>query len=127
MAMSALGEANKSISLDSATTDFLRYVKTEARRVRLASQGYYPSALEIATAEKGVSGDVRNAPWRFRRICKNDGGPRRRRSTGNAHKSCRRCWRHRQRMGRRARAVCASECGFSFITKLLLKFRQNLE
>ena len=50
MAMSALGEANKSISLDSATTDFLRYVKTEARRVRLASQGYYPSALEIATA-----------------------------------------------------------------------------
>jgi hypothetical protein len=52
--MSALGERHASISLDDARTDFLRYVRAEAKRVRLARTGVYLDAVEIAQAEKGV-------------------------------------------------------------------------
>jgi hypothetical protein len=58
--MSALGERQVAISLDDARTDFLRYVKTEARRVRLASQGFKNfNNLQIAAAEKGVGSRLR--------------------------------------------------------------------
>jgi hypothetical protein len=47
--------------LDSANSDFLRYVKTEARRVQLAGQGYREAeALEIATVHHGASSRLRS-------------------------------------------------------------------
>jgi hypothetical protein len=59
MAMSALGEANQSISLGSALGDFRRYVKAQCDQLRLSEQGMFPGLSEIVTARKGASSRLR--------------------------------------------------------------------
>ena len=59
MAMSPMGEANLSFSLDSAATDYTRYVKILAHKNWLARGGHYEvDPLQLATA-KGASSRLR--------------------------------------------------------------------
>lgn len=56
MAMSPMGERNFSVSLDSAATDYVRYVKTQATRDWwFRRHGLMLDELQIATAHRGVS------------------------------------------------------------------------
>jgi hypothetical protein len=57
--MGSIDQLNHSVSLDSAATDFRRYVKTEAKRVLLTKKGFYFDSFQLAMAEKGVGSRLR--------------------------------------------------------------------
>jgi hypothetical protein len=58
--MGSIDQLNRSVSLESASSDFTRFVKAQAKQFLLAQQGFKSlDLLEIATAQKGASSRLR--------------------------------------------------------------------